>query len=212
MHSDTLVVLIHGFCRTAENMQFWRQCLESDFPHIITPDLPATHSSFEECLAVLSSSIAAAQPEKYSKLYFACHSMGGLLAREYLARYKPQNARRLVCAGTPHLGSKLADISLLLPGAGLIWKPLKALKRSVRKTITQPDIPGLEIGLVIGTNNAHWPGKLFLSKSADGLVESFSAHAPDAKCTVYTQVPHAPMPYARETADLIKKFLLNGEF
>ena len=212
MHSDTLVVLIHGFCRTAENMQFWRQCLESDFPNIITPDLPATHSSFEECLAILSSSIAAAQPEKYSKLYFACHSMGGLLAREYLARCKPQNARRLVCAGTPHLGSKLADISLLLPGAGLIWKPLKALKRSARKTITQPDIPGLEIGLVIGTNNAHWPGKLFLSKSADGLVESFSAHAPDAKCTVYTQVPHAPMPYARETADLIKKFLLNGEF
>lgn len=212
MHNDTLVVLIHGFCRTAENMQFWRKSLCDDFPHIITPDLPATHSSFEECLEVLSRSIAAAHPEKYKRLYFACHSMGGLLARAYLAKYKPQNAERLVCVGTPHRGSVLADIALLLPGAGLIWQPLKALKTSARKTIVYPDIAGLEIGVVIGTNNAHWPGKLFLSKSADGLVESSSAYAPDAKCKVYTQVPHAPMPYAEETARLIKKFFLNGNF
>ena len=212
MYSDTLVVLVHGFCRTAENMQYWRESLCREYENIITPDLPATHSSFEECLEVLSQTIAAAHPEKYARLYMACHSMGGLLAREYLARYKPQNARRLVCVGTPHAGSKLADISLLLPGAGLIWPPLKALKRSARKVVTSPDIPGLEIGAIIGINNAHWPGKLFLSNSADGLVESQSAHAPDVKCTVYTQVPHAPMPYAAETAELIKRFFNNGNF
>lgn len=212
MNSDTLVVLIHGFCRGAENMQFWKKSLIEDFPNIITPDLPATYSSFEKCLDVLSQCIAAAAPEKYKNIYIAGHSMGGLLARAYLQKYKPQNARRLVCVGTPHSGSRLADIALMIPGTGLIWKPLNALKISARKHITQPDIPGLEIGAIIGTNNAHWPGKLFLSDSADGLVESFSAHAPDAGSVAYTQVPHDPMQYDWKIAQLIRTFFLQGEF
>ena len=212
MKNDTLVVLIHGFCRGAENMQFWKDSLSDEFPNIITPDLPTTYSSFEHCLNALEQAIAEAQPQKYETLYIAGHSMGGLLAREYLQKHQPANAKRLVCVGTPHLGSKLADIALCFPGAGLIWKPLKALKSSARKVITTPLIDGLEIGAIVSTNNAHWPGKLFLSDSADGLVESFSAHAPDAKSVVYTQVPHDPMQYDSEIAWLIKKFFLQGEF
>ena len=41
-HSKILVILIHGFCRGAIDMQFWRKVLEKDFPCIITPDLPTT--------------------------------------------------------------------------------------------------------------------------------------------------------------------------
>ena len=212
MHTDTLVVLIHGFCRGAENLQFWRDNLIDEFPNIICADLPATYSSFERCLEVLARTVKAAEPEKYAQVYIAGHSMGGLLAREYLQREKLPNARRLVCAGTPHFGSKLADIALLVPGAGLIWQPLRALKSKARKELTTPEIPGWEIGVIVGTNNAHWPGKLFLSDSADGLVESFSAHAPDAKSAVYTQVPHDPMQYDIKIADLIKHFFLYGEF
>ena len=61
-------------------------------------------------------------------------------------------------------------------------------------------------------NNAHWPGKLFLSNNADGLVESFSAHADDAKSVAYTQVPHDPMQYDLKIAQLIKEFFRSGEF
>lgn len=212
MNKNTLVVLAHGFCRGAANMQFWRDSLAEDYPNIICVDMPATHRSFECCLDVLSRTVAAAEPERYDELYLAGHSMGGLLLREYLQRNRPANARRLVCVGTPHYGSKLADISLLMPGAGLIWPPLKALKRSARRQLTTPDIPDLKIGLIVGTNNAHWPGKLFLSDSADGLVESFSAHAPDGDSVFYTDVPHDFMQYDAEIAWLIKKFFQDGEF
>jgi len=212
MNSDTLVILIHGFCRGAEDMQFWKKSLSSEYPNIITPDLPTTFSSFEKCLDVLSQNIAAAEPEKYKQLYFAGHSMGGLLARAYLQKFQPGNAARLVCAGTPHRGSRLADIALMVPGTGRIWQPLNALKTSARENIVTPDIPGLEIGVIIGMNNAHWPGKLFLSNNADGLVESFSAHADDAKSVAYTQLPHDPMQYDLKIAQLIKEFFRSGEF
>ena len=209
---SSLVILIHGFCRGAENMQFWKKALSPAFDHILTPDLPARYGSFESCVEKLTAEIRAASPEKYDQLLLAGHSMGGLMARAYLQNEKPANARKLVCAGTPHYGSKLADIALLLPGAGARWQPLRALKTSARKEVTTPDIPGLEIGAIVSTNNAHWPGKLFLSSSSDGLVESFSAIPPDAKCVAYTTAPHDPMQYDRTTAALIKKFFQQGTF
>ena len=208
----TLAVLIHGFCKGAKDMQYWKKAMKADFTQIITPDLPTKYSSFECCVKKLTSDIAAANPEQYDEIYFAGHSMGGLMAREYLKNVPLSNVKRLVCVGTPHYGSKLADIALLMPGAGLIWKPLHALKLSARKSITTPDIPGLEIGAIASVNNGHWPGRLFLSKSADGLVESSSALPPDAHETAYTSAAHVPMQYDAQTAELIKTFLLTGKF
>ena len=193
-------------------MQFWKKCLQPEFPHILTPDLPTTFASFQTCTERLEEEIATAAPEQYRNILIAGHSMGGLLAREYLKQIPLPNAKRLVCVGTPHFGSKLADIALLFPGTGLIWKPLHALKLSARKELTTPSIPGLEIGAIVSTNNQHWPGKLFLSKSADGLVESSSAHAPDACAVTYTAAAHVPMMYDARTAELVRKFLLTGKF
>ena len=211
-HSNPLVILIHGFCRGAKDMQFWRKVLEKDFPCIITPDLPTRYSSFEKCVEILTEEIYKANPEKYSSLYFAGHSMGGLMAREFLYRNKPANAEKLLCVGTPHLGSRLADIALCFPGAGKIWKPLHALKTAARNKITDPGIADLKIGTIVSRNNGHWPGKLFLSKDSDGLVESFSAHAPDAAVSTETAAAHVTMQFDMQTALLIRKFFLEGTF
>lgn len=212
MNPDKLVVLVHGFCSRAEDMDFWRKSLNRDFENIAVADMPARYKSFECCLEVLFNTVRAAEPEKYKSLYIAGHSMGGLLAREFLQREKPANAERLVVVGTPHYGTRLADLLLKIPGCGRIWQPLRALSTGARKTLTSPDIPGLKIGAIVGRNNAHWPGKFFLPDRADGLVECFSAHAPDADDVVYVDVPHDPMQYDLKIADLIRNFFLNGSF
>jgi pimeloyl-ACP methyl ester carboxylesterase len=163
IRKNTLVVVIHGFTRGAKDMQLWKQELQPEFPDVITPDLPTTYASFEECLEKLTAGIMAAKPENYRQVHIAGHSMGGLMAREYLQREKPLNARCLVCVGTPHYGSKLADIALLLPFAGVVWKPLRALETSARKILTTQDIPGLKIEVIASCNNHFWGGRLFLS-------------------------------------------------
>lgn len=212
-NNDTLVVLIHGFCRRAKDMQFWKKCLQEDFPHILTPDLPASYSSFEDCVKILTDKIAEAQAEKYKHLYIAGHSMGGLMAREYLAANKPSNAGKLICVGTPHYGSRLADIALCIPGAGKIWKPLHALKCSARTHLTTPQIPDLQTALIVSTNNSGFiPGKLFLSKDSDGLVEKSSVLTGDASFIAETKANHIQMQFDMETALLIRKFFLEGTF
>ena len=214
MTSDTLVVLVHGFCRHGHNMHFWRDQLSDVFPDIAVADMPATHKSFERCLESLSRTFEEAQASKYKQVFIAGHSMGGLLAREYLAKNRPANVKKLVCVGTPHLGSRLADLALILgfPWSGIVFPPLWALRCAARKKITTPDLPDLEIGVIVSENNAHWPGKLFLSSSADGLVENKSALAADAKSHIILNVPHDPMQYDSKIAQAIKNFFVKGNF
>ena len=70
--SKTLVVLIHGFCKGADDMQYWKKHLAPEFSDVITPDLPTTFSSFERCLEKLTRSLspdtawAACSPENIS--------------------------------------------------------------------------------------------------------------------------------------------------
>ena len=211
-HDDTLVILIHGFCRGAKDMQFWKKCLQPEFPHILTPDLPTTFASFQTCTERLEEEVATAAPEQYRNILIAGHSMGGLLARAFLQRNPMKNVSRLVCAGTPHSGSKLADIALKIPGTGAIWKPLHALKCSARTQLITPEIPDLEIGAIVSCSNTHWTGKYFLSDPADGLVELHSATPQDAKSVVQVSANHVKMQYDPYTAALIKKFFLCGNF
>jgi hypothetical protein len=138
--------------------------------------------------------------------------MGGLLAREYLQQKQFPNAKYLVCVGTPHAGSRLADIALKIPFVGKIFKPLYALRSSARQKLTTPDIAGLKIGVIVSSNNGHWLGKIFLSQNSDGRVESFSARASDAHATGFVNVKHVDMQYDSDTIKLIKKFFTTGSF
>lgn len=42
-------------------------------------------------------------------LHFVTHSMGGLIARYYIAQYKPKNLGKVVMLGPPNTGSEFAD-------------------------------------------------------------------------------------------------------
>ena len=84
--------------------------------------------------------------------HFVTHSMGGLLARVYIARYRPSHLGRVVMLGTPNGGSEIAD---RLKDVGLYrtYFGPAGLQLVTTKDATLAALPPLdyEVGIIAGS-------------------------------------------------------------
>ncbi|MGJ4947876.1 esterase/lipase family protein [Bradyrhizobium sp. HKCCYLS20291] len=105
-------------------------------------------------------------------LHFVTHSMGGLLARVYMARHRPARLGRVVMIGTPNGGSEIAD---RLQNVGLYraYFGPAGLQLVTTKNLTLASLPpaDYEIGVIAGSRFLDPISGLFLLPSPnDGRV------------------------------------------
>ncbi len=108
------VLLLHGlFDNQASWFWFKRQLKQQGFKNVVTLNLSSWHS--EEVLTELLAKRVDELRHQLgvNKVHLVGHSMGGLIARNYIQlRGGQDKVERLVCLGAPHHGSKLAAFSL----------------------------------------------------------------------------------------------------
>jgi pimeloyl-ACP methyl ester carboxylesterase len=95
--------------------------------------------------------------------------MGGLLARVYLARYRPQRLGHVVMLGTPNGGSEIADRLKDWPAYRLYFGPAGQQLVTARDAATEALLPAVDypVGIIAG------------DRSLDPIASNFMLPGPD---------------------------------
>lgn len=171
-----ILILVHGYHRHASDLQTLADAFVSHF-QILVPDLPTTRGNLEASRKKLREYLELHGVLQTSRpVHFVCHSLGGLVVRDFLVYYEIPSLQSLIFLGTPHLGSLLARWAC--------WFGMQICHRALLDLLP----PGLSIpsprqgwpdrvALVAGIHNSLWLGRLAYTEQADGRVSLESAWA-----------------------------------
>jgi pimeloyl-ACP methyl ester carboxylesterase len=91
------VVLLHGISRTARSFRRMQTALEGASFTTLNLDYASRRKALEALAEDIHPSIQRFAEDIDGSVHFVCHSMGGLLARIYIARYRPKMRRSMRC-------------------------------------------------------------------------------------------------------------------
>ena len=166
------VVLLHGISRTALSFRKMQAALEAAGFATLNIDYPSRHHALEALAEHIHPAVALFGAGIEGQLHFACHSMGGLLARVTISKYRPERLGRVVMLGTPNGGSEIADrlknVSLYRAWFGPAGAQLGTRRDAATNALFPPvDYP---VGIIAGNRSVDPVSSLFLPKPHDGRV------------------------------------------
>jgi pimeloyl-ACP methyl ester carboxylesterase len=166
------VILLHGIGGSSLLMRR----LEKALRHAGFATLNLNYEARKKPLLALASDIhrpiANFTADHVGPLNFVAHSMGGLLARVYIANYRPARLARVVMLGTPNQGSELADLLKELWVYRAFYGPA-GQQLSTAQDATLSALPPLdyEVGVISGNGPiAPISSRFILPRPNDGCV------------------------------------------
>jgi pimeloyl-ACP methyl ester carboxylesterase len=147
-------------------------------------------------------------------LHFVGHSMGGLLTRAYLARYRPQRLGRVVMLGTPNGGSEIADRLKNLAVYRAYFGPAGQQLMTERDSTMHEVLPPATypVGIIAGDRSIYPISSALLPKPNDGRVSVENTRLDGMADHVVVRASHPWLVRNRMAIDQTIAFLKEGKF
>ena len=208
------VVLLHGIARTSRSLGKLELALQDAGFATLNLDYPSRKKPLDLLADHIHPAVADFAGRNQRPIHFVGHSMGGLLTRVYVAKYRPPQLGRVVLLGTPNGGSEVADLFKGLSLYRLLYGPA-GLQLTTDLDPVLKSLPTLDyaVGIVAG-NRSMDPisSTLILPRPNDGRVSVESSKLDGMTGHITIQTFHAGLPRHHVAIHQTIEFLREGRF
>jgi pimeloyl-ACP methyl ester carboxylesterase len=208
------VILLHGIGRTHRWMRRLEKALQGQGFATLNLGYASRKKPLELLAADIDGPIRRFAAEIDGPLHFVGHSMGGLLSRIYIAKYRPQRLGRVVMLGTPNGGSEIADLLHGLALYRFYYGPAgQQLTTRLDSALTSLPTLDYDVGIIAGNRSIAPVASLFkMPRPNDTMVSVESSRLDGMADHVVVKASHAGLPHHAKAIEQTIAFLREGRF
>ncbi|MGY4311732.1 esterase/lipase family protein [Bradyrhizobium sp. JR3.5] len=209
------VVLLHGISRTARSFRRMELALRDAGFAALNLDYDSRRKGLDALAEDIHPAIDLFERGlDGASMHFVCHSMGGLLARVYLARHRPARLGRVVMLGTPNGGSEIADRLKHLAAYRAFFGPAGQQLVTRRDAATSALLPTIDYcaGIIAGNRSVYPITSMGLPRPHDGRVSVANTRLDGMADHIVIRTSHPWLVRNREAIAQTLVFLRNGKF
>ncbi len=210
-----VIVLLHGILRSKLDMLGLEKFFKKHGFHPINILYPSREMSLEDITDFVAGKIEN-HPDYAPDipLHFVTHSMGGLIARYYIATRKPENLGKVVMLGPPNTGSEFADFLSENKILNHLYKTIFG-PASHQLTTTYEHIDDdihYPLGIIAGNASINPLAPLILNGEHDGIVPVERTKIDGMRDHIVIGANHSFMMFNKDVMEQALYFLENEEF
>jgi triacylglycerol lipase len=212
------VVLLHGLFRTRRSLAKLSAHLEASGYLVVNDSYPSTRRSLVEHAEALHAQLAARLCGREGRLSFVTHSLGGIVARAYLARYEPPCAvNRVVMLAPPNQGAQIVDrlreLWLFRQVAGRAGMELGRDEAGPADDFGHHPVPDhVEVGIIAGGTGDARGYAPWIDGDNDGTVSVASTRLAGSVDHILVPHIHTFIMNAPDVLENVVRFLEGGRF
>ena len=173
----------------------------------------STNRSVSELVRDIDSQLNECCSADTTRLHFVTHSLGGILARAYIASHRPLNLGRVVMLSPPNQGSEIVDLlgdsTLFGWTLGPAGRELGTAESSAPNRLGPADF---ELGIITGSRSLNPITSSIVAGTDDGKVSTESARLEGMRAFLVVPKTHTFIMNSRLVADEVVHFLESGSF
>jgi triacylglycerol esterase/lipase EstA (alpha/beta hydrolase family) len=208
------VVLLHGHGRTGLSMAPLAMALEGAGYATLAPSY-GLRRTMPQIIDYLQPRVRAFAAAHDGPLHVVTHSLGGLVARAWLAQVRPARLGRVVMLAPPNGGSPLADLLHRYGLAGAVLGPVGEFLRTRRTRGAQAQLGAVnyDLGIIAG-DHMLLPAltRRFIPGDGDGKVAVAATHVAGMADHIVLPVAHMLMPRDPRVIAQVAAYLATGAF